>query len=130
LERRENSFFLEDPEVLVINNKHLFPKQVVIMVNGNTASAAEMFTVMAKQNQKTKVVGERTNGACDYLEPQFYNLCNANFFIGVPWIKRTRIEYKGDIDNKGLLPDWLLDGEESIWINNVIDSLGKSKWAK
>ncbi len=44
----------------------LNPKKVVILVNKNTASAAESFCLEAKQSPKTILMGTNTKGFADY----------------------------------------------------------------
>lgn len=73
---------------------------------------------MAKQNSKTIISGVNSNGAVDFLEPQYYYLCNKRFVIGIPWIKRSRFEYSKAIDGIGISPDIYLGHiEENKWVD-------------
>lgn len=103
------------------------PEKVVIVANDGTASAAEMLIIMAKQNAKTLVAGANTSGGSDFLEPQFQYLCNRDYLIGIPWIKRTRLEYKYDIDGIGIPPDLKIDTYANDWIRQLLQQMKHHK---
>ncbi|WPV67537.1 S41 family peptidase [Chitinophaga sp. LS1] len=92
------------PDSIVLNGT-VNPKKIAIITNSRTGSAAELFTLYAKQSNKVIVVGEHTNGALDYTElgrnrnlpcPMWQYIC--------PMGMSTHI-YKPLIDNIGIIPD-------------------------
>ena len=123
LESSAGKLYFEPPDTLRRKNVYITPQKIVILANNNTGSAAEMFIIMAKQNKKTILAGTRTAGASDYLEPLLYNFCNDEFVIGIPWIKRTRLEYKQDIDNVGIKPDYSIANAPDQWVEFVVNKI-------
>jgi hypothetical protein len=118
LNKYKGQFYFQPPDTLMGKKIYLYPKTVILMINENTASAAEMLGIMALQNKKTVIAGVRTYGASDFLEPQFYYLCKKKFLLGIPWIKRSRFEYKDNIDGIGIVPDINLGRiNEKDWIS-------------
>ncbi|MBL7726177.1 MAG: hypothetical protein JNM68_00750 [Dinghuibacter sp.] len=122
LNKNKGGFYYQQLEQLTRDKVFSTPSIVVFLTNDGTASAAEMLLIMAKQNSKTIIAGVNTDGAADFLEPQFYYLCNKRFVIGIPWIKRSRFEYKENIDGIGISPDINLEYiEESKWVNYLFE---------
>lgn len=120
LKRNRGKFYFELPDTLRKKRIYPFPQTIVFLINENTASAAEMLLIMACQNKKTVVAGSKTYGASDYLEPQFYYLCDKKYLVGIPWIKRSRLEYKKDIDGIGISPAIDLKHiAENEWVNTL-----------
>lgn len=117
LNNNKGRFYFEPPDTTRRSKIYNFPQKVIFLINENTASAAEMLIIMALQNNKTVIAGAKTHGASDYLEPQFYYLCNRRYMVGIPWVKRSRLEYKYDIDGIGIKPAINLSGiKEEDWL--------------
>jgi C-terminal processing protease CtpA/Prc len=43
-----------------------FPKKIGILINKNTVSSGELFTIIARQSDKVIVFGENSGGMMDY----------------------------------------------------------------
>lgn len=98
------------------------PKQIVILANKNTGSAAENFLFTAKQSKKVKVLGAPTYGALDYASARVLNFNCKGVSIVIPTNRNSRLpEYP--IDNIGIQPDIYLDETVKDWIKFSIDYL-------
>lgn len=98
------------------------PKQIVILANKNTGSAAESFLFVAKQSKKVKVLGTPTYGALDYASARVMNFNCEGLSIVIPTNRSSRLpEYP--IDNIGIQPDIYLDKSVKNWIKYAIKYL-------
>ena len=98
-----------------------------ILINGRSASAAEVFTAAMKEHQRAWVIGEKSygkgvvqklfplpNGAALQMTVSHYYTPNGNM-----------------IDGQGIRPDlelpWAIDLKEESYLNNVSDQLLKHR---
>ncbi|MDN6081411.1 MAG: S41 family peptidase, partial [Leuconostoc sp.] len=98
-----------------------------ILINGRSASAAEVFTAAMKEHQRAWVIGEKSygkgvvqklfplpNGAALQMTVSHYYTPNGNM-----------------IDGQGIRPNleypWALDQKEETYLNNVADQLLKHR---
>ncbi|MCZ4222592.1 S41 family peptidase [Pedobacter rhodius] len=94
------------------------PKSVSLIINKNTASAAEIFVLQARQSTKVKLYGSNTSGAIDYLEVVRTKLPFGFYGLGYPACKSLRLpEYP--LDNIGIKPDVEIPVTVSDWIDFV-----------
>lgn len=98
------------------------PKQIVILVNRNTASSGEGFVFKAKQSKKVKIMGTPTYGALDYGSTNIFDFGCKNYTLMLPTWRSMRLpEYP--IDNIGIQPDIYLDKSINNWIQFAVDYL-------
>ncbi|WP_316799041.1 S41 family peptidase [Pedobacter frigidisoli] len=95
-----------------------YPKEVSIVVNRNTASAAELFMLQAKQSSKVKLFGERSSGAIDYLEVVKTKLPCDIYTLGYPACKSSRLP-DFPLDNTGIQPDVRITSEIKDWVGFI-----------
>lgn len=122
-EAHAGTLYLDSPSTMRRNIIYPRPEKVVILADGNTGSAAEMFIIMAKQNSKTITAGTNTAGGADYVEPLFYWFCDSKYMVAIPHIKRSRLEYKNDIDNIGIPPDIPIKAPYDKWVDYVLKNI-------
>ncbi|MCS6875319.1 MAG: S41 family peptidase [Aquificaceae bacterium] len=99
--------------VYLFKNRNGFKKPIVVLVNKNTASAAELFTVLLKRYAGAVVVGENTAGK--YVGSNIFSIdqCNGNV------LRLITFEMKlpnGETitTQKGINPDCKLESGEFI----------------
>ncbi|GGH03264.1 hypothetical protein GCM10007422_18200 [Pedobacter zeae] len=95
-----------------------YPKSVSVIMNRNTASAAELFILQAKQSSKVKLYGTNSSGAIDYLEVVRTKLPCGFYSLGYPACKSMRLPGY-PLDNIGIKPDVEIPVGISDWIEFV-----------
>ncbi|MBK3519376.1 S41 family peptidase [Carboxylicivirga marina] len=90
-----------------------FPKNVAVLMNRKTGSAAEQFVLCAKQSFKVKTFGENTSGSFDYSNCRHFEVIKDSLYISAP---TTRVKTLPDnkIDPNGMSPDFYLRPENQI----------------
>jgi len=94
------------------------PERVSFLVNRNTASAAELFILQAKQSKKVKIYGENTAGAIDYVEVVTTEMPCSFYSLWYPAVKSTRLP-AFPLDNIGIEPDVKIPHDTIDWIDFV-----------
>jgi hypothetical protein len=102
--------------------------KLYLLVDRNTASAAEYFTALLKDNKCALIIGEKTNGCgCGFVEGGVkYILPNTKFLLKLPNCSRFRID--GTNEYKGITPDiniWNKNDNKSTKLEKLIDELNK-----
>ncbi|MBO9676396.1 MAG: hypothetical protein J7577_23345 [Sphingobacteriaceae bacterium] len=95
-----------------------YPKFVSLIIDKNTASAAELFILKAKQSSKVKLYGTNSSGAIDYLEVVRTKLPCGFYSLGYPACKSLRLPGY-PLDNVGIKPDIEIPAGISDWIEFV-----------
>ena len=101
----------------------IYPKQVGIIVDRYTASAAESFLLAARQSRRVKIFGHPTMGALDFSEILWTESPCGNFQLTYATSKLVDID-KFPIDGIGIQPDFFLGGIPGYrWVDFVNDIL-------
>lgn len=112
---KDSIITLSKTKNITFNNIRLFPKKVVILINGKCGSTTEEFLLTAVQSSKVTLMGEHTVGVLDYS-----NIRGADF-KGLPYMlywatsRSRRLDIGKGIDNVGIKPAILLKSNEN-WI--------------
>lgn len=84
------------------------PENVIILINGGTASSGENFAYKAKQSKKVKIVGTPSAGVLDYGSTRWAYIGNEYYKLSLPTFRSLRLpDYP--IDNIGIQPDIYLN---------------------
>lgn len=102
------------PEVLP------FPKNVAIIMNKHTLSAAELFILIAQQSKKVKLFGEYSAGTVDFGASLEYNTGCKRYTLFLPMQTNTDYPLK-KYDMVGIKPDVLIPETEKDWVNYIIN---------
>ena len=110
--------------MIIYNNTLKNPINIGIIVNKNTASAAEHYVILAKQSNKVKVFGEPTAGAVDtaFMGDQSGW---AESPCGSIRLQYSEVRYSNVpdflFDDIGIQPDFLIDSSvpEHKWVEHV-----------
>lgn len=106
----------------VVNQEYRkMPERIFFLVNGKTASAAEMLLSLARQNKKTLILGQTTVGLIDYSNGNpTYELPCPYLWLSYPTGRSNIIDLPGHTANQGFVPDHLLNFNTDKWLEYVI----------
>ncbi|WP_165825391.1 S41 family peptidase [Pedobacter yonginense] len=94
------------------------PERVSFLINKNTASAAELFLLQAKQSTKCKIFGTASAGMVDYLEVITSKL-PCDFYTLVYPAGKSIYSINNPLDNTGIKPDVELSEKIENWVDYV-----------
>lgn len=100
------------------------PKQIVILSNGNVASAGENFLFSVRQSKKVKILGTPSMGVLDYGSIREFKFGCDNFILYLPTYRSVRLPHY-PIDNIGIQPDVYLDDTIGDWLEFAINYINK-----
>lgn len=87
-----------------------FKGEIKVMVNGATASAAEMLAFILQRKQRAKIYGSRTMGANHITQRHTFD----DIDVYLPYAKMCDVESHSDWENTGIVPDYGVETEEYI----------------
>lgn len=102
-----------------------FPEKVLILVNQYTASASELFLLLAKQSTKVRIAGVNTKGALDYTEIGRARQLVCPFLVYTCPVGMNEHRIYPYIDNVGIKPDVIIPETTNDWIKFSINYLEK-----
>jgi hypothetical protein len=109
--------------LLEILNSYAQQNNLYVLINHNTASNAEQFTIKLSQLPNTKILGDRTQGTLTYeLRKNISNNLGCGKFVAIMTSKRHK-EYL-EFESKGVEPDVLLNYNED-WIGQTVKIIHK-----
>jgi len=117
------------PEKITLEKVYQYPRHVAIITNKGSMSAAEHYTLMAKQSTKVKVFGEPTFGIMDTM---FIGDSMVESPCGEIWLQFTnaRFSYVPGLvfDGIGIQPDFFIDSSvpDYSWVKHVSEIM--SNW--
>jgi hypothetical protein len=99
------------------------PQKVAILINENTVSSGELFTMYARQSDKVTVMGSNTAGMMDYGNIVHYKTNCAAMRIQLPLDRMLWLDTGFSVDKEGLKPDVYLRGSD--WVEEAIGRIGE-----
>ncbi|RFS18990.1 hypothetical protein DVR12_25650 [Chitinophaga silvatica] len=106
-------------ENMILPSPTTFPEKVAIIIDETCKETAEQFLLEAKQSTKVKLYGVPTTGMLDYSHPTNVKFFAPNFLLVYPVTRSRRISANQGIDNKGVVPDYVLDYFKPGWLYEV-----------
>jgi Peptidase family S41 len=94
-------------------------KNVAVLYNATSRSAAELMIMYLKQSDKVKTFGERSGGVVDNLDLLSYKLPSLKYSLWVATTKRITTKENPLYDNIGIKPDVEISDDEPDWIDFV-----------
>jgi hypothetical protein len=113
--------YIEDgkpTDTLKMENTKPFPHKIALLINKNTLSSGELFTMIARQSDKVIVMGENSGGMMDYGNIVHYKTNCATIRVQLPTNRQLWLDTGFSVDNAGLKPDIYLKGND--WIEQAI----------
>ena len=99
------------------------PERIFLLVNGRTASAAEILVILARQNKKTVLIGQQTAGLTDYanVNPDYVLPCQF-IRLGYPTARSNINDVPGHKPSQGFVPDYKPNVSTDKWLDYVIQN--------
>jgi C-terminal processing protease CtpA/Prc len=94
------------------------PKKIALLINKNTVSSGELFTILARQSDKVIVMGTNSGGMMDYGNVVTYKTSFPTIKIQLPINRQLWLDNNFSVDKEGLKPDVYL--KEDNWIEQAI----------
>ncbi len=113
----KNHFLFNKGDTLIKNSViKSNPKNIGIIANRNSLSAAELMILNFKQSAKIKFFGESTGGAVDYLDAIRIDMPSGKYYLNIAVAKRSAPE---KYDLNGIPPDIVIPRSEQNWVQFV-----------
>lgn len=110
-------------DTLNLNKKLEYPKKVALLINNNTISSGELFTMVARQSDKVIVLGQNTGGMMDYGNIVHYKTSCPTIRVQLPMDRQLWLDTGFTVDKEGLKPDIYLTGKN--WTEQAIKIVKK-----
>lgn len=108
----------------ISNSKILpFPKKIALLINENTGSSGELFTMLARQSDKVVVLGNNSYGMMDYGNIVQYKTNYPTIRVQLPMDRQLWLDNGFSVDKEGLKPEIYLKGEN--WTEQAINIIMK-----
>ncbi len=114
----KDKFMYSPPDTFNCTSKN-YIKNVAIIMNNCTRSAAELMVLYLSQSNKVKLFGQPSGGAVDYLDILTFKLPVSNFYLWVASAKRHISKGQPSYDNIGIKPDIFIDDSVMDWVSFV-----------
>jgi hypothetical protein len=119
LEANRGRLVFDTAELYRNNDTELpYPKNVALVIDRNTASAAELFVLAVQKCRKVKVFGEYSAGGVDYGGALGYQLAAPGFYLNLPSEMAEYIREK-QYESVGIKPDVMLRKENGDWVEQI-----------
>lgn len=110
-------------DTLKMTNVMPYPKKIGLLINKNTVSSGELFTMIARQSDKVLVMGENSGGMIDYGNIVHYKTNCSTIRIQLPTNRYLWLDTDYSVDKEGLKPDIYLKGNN--WTEQAIKTILK-----
>jgi len=100
-----------------------FPKKIALLINANTISSGELFTMVARQSNKVVTMGTNSGGMMDYGNIVHYKTNCSTIRIQLPTNRQLWLDTGFSVDKEGLKPDIYLKGNN--WTEQAIKTIKK-----
>ena len=116
--------FKDDISAIKLNTEYPNPKNVSVIINRKTASAAEQFILDAEQSWKVKTFGQQTTGALDIGNVTTVNSADNKLTL-IYATSRYITVGKLTLDDNGILPDFYINNDvsEEKWIDFILERM-------
>lgn len=104
--------------------KRMPDKEVFILINGNTFSAAESFAYVLKHHNRATVYGQRSGGGAHGGSAQSLN---DHLMVYIPFSRVIHPVTQTDWEGKGVIPDVEVDSDDALLVaqRDAIKSLSR-----
>jgi hypothetical protein len=95
-----------------------YPERVSVLMNGGSASAAELFILRAEQSKKVTLFGRNSAGAIDYTEIVKAKM-PCNYFNVIYPACKSDLMKKRPLNNVGIAPNVIIPDNVPDWVEFV-----------
>jgi hypothetical protein len=114
-----DSFLYSPPDTIACGAKTTSIKNIGILTNNCTRSAAELMVLYLRDIPNLKVFGDFTGGAVDYLDILNFKMPISKYGLWIASAKRKITSNAPAYDNIGIKPDIPISDDEPDWVNFV-----------
>lgn len=105
-------------DTLKLDKVKINPKKIALLINENTVSSGELFTMVARQSNKVEVMGTNSGGMMDYGNIVHYKTNCSTIRIQLPTNRQLWLDTGFSVDKEGLKPDIYLKGND--WTEQAV----------
>jgi hypothetical protein len=109
-------------DTIVYNQVKSFPKKVVVLINSDTFSSGELFSILARQSDKVTVLGMPSAGSIDYGNILRYPTPCPTLELRLPCSRNNWLDAGISIDRDKVQPDRILD-QSTDWIQEALQEM-------
>ena len=99
-------------DTITMDNVSAYPSKIVLLMDENTASSGELFTMVARQSKKVTVMGQNSYGMMDYGNVVQYKTACPSIRLMLPIDRMLWLDTGFSVDKEGLKPDIYQKGED------------------
>jgi hypothetical protein len=112
-------FILTPGRTITFDTIKAYPKNVAIITNYGSLSAAELMILDFRQSKKVKIFGENSGGAVDFLD--YYPTISPinKYWLYIPKTQRILTKEQPNYDRIGISPDIKISNSEKDWVKFV-----------
>ena len=110
-------------DTTIIETTLINPKKIAVLIDSNTVSSGELFTMLIRQSDKVTVFGTNSGGMMDYGNIVWYKTNYPAIRVQLPMDRELWLDTGYSVDKEGLKPDIYLTGNN--WIEKVYKTLKK-----
>lgn len=114
-------------DTIWFENKKKYPESVVVLIDKNTFSSGELFTILAQQSDKVIVLGEKSAGTIDYGNVFTYKTNCPNISITLPSSRNNWLDLGVSIDRDKVQPNIYIPKNVSNWIEFAYKTINDRK---
>jgi C-terminal processing protease CtpA/Prc len=101
-------------DTIKLDKVYRFPQKFGFIINANTVSSGELFTIVARQSSKVTVFGSNSGGMMDYGDPVAYKINGSTIKVDIPLDRQLWLNEGFSVDKEGIKPDIYLSEENCI----------------
>lgn len=121
LKKSHETYLLNTGDTIFCTKNLQKIKNVAILVNNNSISAAELMLLDFRQSSNVKVFGEQTGGAVDYLNTEDFKTPSGKYELSIATAKRKTTKDQPSYDSFGIKPDIEIPNNTRDWVEYVIN---------
>ncbi|MDP1816322.1 MAG: S41 family peptidase, partial [Leadbetterella sp.] len=104
------------------------PQKIVILINENTFSSGELFTILAKQSDKVIVMGQKSAGSIDYGNVLKYKTNCPGIRLTIPSSRNNWLDQGISIDRDKIQPEIYISKNIKNWLEFAYNKMaGQAK---
>lgn len=104
-------------DTITFEKKMKTPLKVVLLIDKNTFSSGELFTILARQSDKVIVMGEKTAGCIDYGNVMTYKTNCSSISLSLPSSRNNWLDQGISIDRDKVQPDIYIPKNIKNWVD-------------
>lgn len=112
-------------DTITFEQKKAYPEKVVLLIDRNTFSSGELFTILARQSDKVVVMGENSAGSIDYGNIITRKTNCAAISLTYPTSRNNWLDMGISIDRDKVQPDKYVPKNTRNWIDLAFRELNR-----